>query len=58
MGANPTQAQAIVLFLAAFTLMSVGIAREFSLVFFVPGLICLAASIVMFRKCRPWEQTE
>ncbi len=58
MGANPTQGQAVVLFLVAFTLMSVGIAREFSLIYFVPGLICLAASIALFLKCKPWEQTE
>ena len=58
MGANSTQAGATMLFLAAFTLISVGLAANVSLLALVCGLALLAASIVLFLKCKPWEHTE
>ena len=55
MGANPTQAQALVLFLVAFTLICAGLAGTASLIFIVLGLGCLALSIIRFLKCKAWE---
>ncbi len=56
MGANPTQAQALVLFLVAFTLICVGLAGMATMISIVLGLICLALAIMRFLKCKPWEQ--
>jgi hypothetical protein len=58
MGANPTQAQAIVLFFVAFTLIALGLAADVSFIPLVLGLLALAISIVMFVKCKPWEHRE
>jgi len=58
MGANPTQAQAIVLFLVAFTLIAVGLAADVSLISLLLGLALLAGSIALFVKCKPWEHGE
>jgi len=56
MGANPVQAQAVVLFLVAFTLICVGLAGAATIISIVLGLIALAISIALFLKCKPWEQ--
>ena len=58
MGANPTQAQALVLFIAAFTLIAAGLAADLSLISLVLGLALLAISIVRFMQCKPWEHRE
>jgi len=58
MGANPTQAQAIVLFLVAFTLIAVGLAADVSLISLLLGLALLAGSIALFVKCKLWEHGE
>jgi len=58
MGANPTQAQAIVLFLVAFTLIAIGLAADVSLISLLLGLALLAGSIALFVKCKPWEHGE
>ena len=58
MGANPTQAKGVVLFLVAFTLIAVGLAADFSIVALVAGIALLAAAIALFVKCKPWEYTE
>lgn len=55
MGANPTQAQAVLLLIVAFTLMCVGLAGVMPFLFIVLGLICLGLSIMLFRKAKPWE---
>jgi hypothetical protein len=58
MGANPTQAQGIALFLVAFTLIAAGLAADVSLIALLLGLAVLAASIALFVKCKPWEHDE
>jgi hypothetical protein len=58
MGANPTQAQGIVLFLIAFTLISVGLAADISWIAVILGLAILAGSVALFLKCKPWEHRE
>jgi len=58
MGANPTQAQGVGLFLIAFVLIAAGLAADISFLYLLIGLAFLAASIVLFLKCKPWEQVE
>jgi hypothetical protein len=58
MGANPTQAQAVALFLVAFTLIAVGLAADVSLISLLLGLAFLVGSIALFLKCKPWEHGE
>jgi hypothetical protein len=58
MGANPTQAKGVALFLIAFTLIAIGLAADFSIIALAAGLAALAASIVLFLKCKPWEHVE
>ena len=54
MGANTTQAAGVSVFLAAFTVLSAGIANGGVLMDLL-GLALLVASITLFRKCKPWE---
>jgi hypothetical protein len=56
MGANPTQAYAVITFLAAFILIAAGCATNIFLI--VIGLAVLVLSVFIFRKCRPWEHEE
>ena len=58
MGANPTQAQAFCLFLIAFVLIAAGLAADISFLLLLVGIAVLAASIVLFLKCKPWEHKE
>lgn len=58
MGANPTQAQGICLFLIAFVLIAAGLAADISFLALLLGLAFLAAAIVLLLKCKPWEQVE
>jgi hypothetical protein len=58
MGANSTQAQGVLLFFIAFTLIAVGLAANFSKIALLAGLAFLAASIALFLKCKPWEHRE
>jgi len=58
MGANPTQAQGVVLFFIAFTLIAVGFAADISMIALLAGLAVLAASVALFLKCKPWEHRE
>ena len=58
MGANPTQAQALALFLLAFTLIAAGLAADINYLYVLIGLALLAASIALFLKCKPWENAE
>jgi hypothetical protein len=57
MGANTTQASGVALFLVAFTLLAAGIANE-SFLLDIVGLAVLAASAMIFKKCKPWEHAE
>jgi hypothetical protein len=58
MGANPTQAKGVVLFFIAFTFIALGLAADVSYIAILVGLVALAASIVLFLKCKPWEHNE
>jgi hypothetical protein len=58
MGANPTQAQALVLFLIAFVFIAGGLAANIGYLYIVVGLALLGASIALFLKCKPWEHQE
>jgi hypothetical protein len=58
MGANPTQARALLLFMIGFTLAAAGLGLAGSVVLALIGLVLIAGSIVMFVKCKPWEQQE
>ena len=58
MGANPTQAQGVVFFLIAFTLISAGLAADVSYLLVLLGVLFLGASIMLFLKCKPWEHNE
>jgi hypothetical protein len=58
MGANPTQAQALVLFLLAFTLIAAGLAADINYLYVLIGLALLAGSVALFLKCKPWENAE
>ena len=58
MGANPTQAQGVGLFFIAFVLIAAGLAADINFLYLLLGLVLLAAAIVLFLKCKPWEQVE
>jgi hypothetical protein len=58
MGANPTQAQALVLFLVAFTLIAAGLAADVNYILVVLGVLSLGVSVTLFLKCKPWEHNE
>lgn len=58
MGANPTQAQGVVLFLVAFTFIAGGLAADVNWLLMIVGLALLGVSIALFLKCKPWEQQE
>jgi hypothetical protein len=58
MGANPTQAQGLVLFLIAFVLIAAGFAAAINYLLVILGIALLAASAALFIKCKPWEQEQ
>ena len=57
MGANPTQAQALVLFIVAFVLIAAGLAANINYIAVLVGLAGLGGSIGLFLKCKPWEHS-
>ena len=54
MGANPTQAVAIALFLIAFVSLAGAFAGG-GILYVLGFLVLLGISIAMFLKCKPWE---
>jgi len=58
MGANPTQAQAVTLFLVAFTCIAGSFAADLNWLLMIVGLALLSASAALFLKCKPWENKE
>jgi LPXTG-motif cell wall-anchored protein len=58
MGANPTQAYAVITFLAAFILIAAGCATNTNIFLIAIGLAVLVLSVFIFRKCKPWEHEE
>ena len=58
MGANPTQAQGIVLFFIAFALIAAGLAADINYLAVGLGVLVLGGSCMLFLKCKPWEHNE
>jgi apolipoprotein N-acyltransferase len=58
MGANPTQARALVLFLVAFICIAGSFAAALNWLLMIVGLVLLALSVWLFLKCKPWEESE
>jgi hypothetical protein len=58
MGANATQGLAVMLFLVAFTFLSLAFFNEGSVIYLVAFLVALGASTALFLKAKPWEHTE
>jgi len=56
MGANPTQSQGVALFFVAFTFIAGGFAANLNWLLMIIGLAILGLSIMLFLKCKPWEQ--
>jgi hypothetical protein len=54
-GANPTQARAIALFLIGSICLAAGIARDTSWLLIALGVLIAAGSVALFLKCKPWE---
>jgi hypothetical protein len=57
MGANSTQAVAIVLMLIGFTLLAGAFAGG-GIILWVAALVLLGAAAFFFAKCKPLEQNE
>ena len=55
MGSNSTQGLATLVFLVAFTLLSLSFFHDGSLLFLALFVVALAVSIGLFLKCKPWE---
>ena len=58
MGANPTQAQAYLIFLIGFVLITAGFAAGGNFIPILLGVALLVVSTAMFLKCKPWELKE
>ena len=55
MGNNSSQGWALLVFLLAFTWLSLSLFYEGNIVFFLLAIVTMAASIMMFRKAKPLE---
>jgi hypothetical protein len=58
MGANSTQGLAVLLFLLSFTFLGAALYSGGSVLYLLIFLVCFAASIAVFLKCKPWEELE
>lgn len=58
MGANPTQALGLSLFLAAFVFLAAGLASGVNAILIITAAALLAAACGVFYKARPWEHRE
>jgi hypothetical protein len=58
MGANPTQAQALILFLIAFICIAGGFAGNLNWLLMIVGLVLLGASVALFLKDKSGEYRE
>jgi hypothetical protein len=57
MGANPTQAQGLVVFLIGFTLLAGAFAAGGNMLLLLGGLVLSAVSAGIFLRCKPWEHS-
>ncbi len=58
MGANPTQALGLAVFLISFVIISVGLALGGSLLLILLGIVMLGVSLGILLKAKPWEHLE
>jgi membrane-bound ClpP family serine protease len=58
MGSNSMQAQALLLFLTAAVLLAAGISLGGKLLLLGAGIVVLVASVALFVKSKPLEQSE
>ena len=58
MGANPTQALGVALFLLSVVLFAAGLAAGGNVVLIIAAVASLAASCGAFLKAKPWEHQE
>jgi hypothetical protein len=58
MAANSTQADATGLLIVALVVTAASLAEDAIFVAVIAGGVCLAGSIVLFQKCKPWEDDE
>ena len=58
MGANSTQGVAVMLFLVAFTCLSMALFSGGSVIYLLAFLVALGASIALFLRAKPWEHME
>lgn len=58
MGANPTQAYGVTVFLIAFVLVAAGLAAGGNFLYILGGIALLGVACAIFLKCRPWEHKE
>ncbi len=58
MGANPTQASGVALFLIAFTAIAAGLFYGGSMLWILLGIALLGGSAALFLKAKPWEHRE
>jgi hypothetical protein len=58
MGANPTQALALLVFLVAFVAIAAALFSGGSILLFVLGFVLLGVSTAIFLKAKPLEHSE
>jgi hypothetical protein len=58
MGANPTQAYGVMLFYLAFVAIAGAFASGGSLALLAAGILLIGLSVLVFLKCKPWEDAE
>lgn len=58
MGANPTQAAGVALFLVAFVFLGLAAFNGGSILWLVLATALLAGSALLFLKAKPWEDAE
>lgn len=56
MGANPTQARGVLMFLVAFVLLAAGLAGG-RMILLLGALVGLGVSAAIFLRCKPWEHS-
>ncbi len=56
MGANPTQAMGVMVFLFACTMMAAGFTLGGNPLLIFLGVALMAVSAGIFRKAKPWEK--
>lgn len=58
MGANPTQAAGVLLFLIAFVFVGLSMFSGGGIVWLIVAAAMLAGSFMLFLKAKPWEDAE